>query len=383
MNDIEKRRVLVVDDDDEARRAHERILVRAGFEVETALDGKEAIERIGATEVDAIVSDIAMPRLDGIGLLSAIREVNLDLPVVLVTGAPDVTTAAAAVQHGAFRYLVKPAGADLLADTVRRAVSIHRYARAQRSEQLCADGASIGDWAAVDARLTRALAKLWMAFQPIVRYRSREIYAYEALMRTTDEALRTPPAILEAAERLGRHEDVGRRVRRLVGEVLTTESQDHQCFVNLHVRDLLDETLFGEDAPLLPFAKRVVLELTERAALEAVEELPARVGRLRKLGYRIAVDDLGAGYSGLTSLAQLEPEIVKVDMSLVRDIHLAPKKQKLVRVIADLCRDLGSELVVEGVESAEERDQLLELGCDLFQGYLFARPAKPFTGVAW
>lgn len=378
-----KKTVLVVDDDEEPRREHQRILMDAGFAVETALDGRGAIERIGASDVYAVVSDIGMPQLDGIGLLRAVRDVNLDLPVILVTSAPEVSTATAAVQHGAFRYLMKPVGAELLAETVQRAVRLYEYARARRAEELRVDGANIGDWAAIDARLTRALAKLWVAFQPIVRYRSREIYAYEALMRTSDEVLRSPLDILEAAERLGRNDDVGHSVRRLVGDVLAATAAPHPCFVNLHVRDLLDETLFAEDAPLFPYAERVVLELTERAALEAVHELRERVQRLRQLGYRIAIDDLGAGYSGLTSLAQLEPEIVKVDMSLVRDIHREPKKQKLVQVIANLCRDLGSEVVVEGVETVEERDQLLELGCDLFQGYLFARPAKPFVDVTW
>lgn len=378
-----KHTILVVDDDDEPRRAHERILVRAGFAVETAFNGRDALERIGSTNIDAVVSDISMPELDGIGLLRAVREVSPDLPVILVTGAPEVATAAAAVQHGAFRYLMKPVAADNLCETAKRAVRLNDYARARRAEVFHQEGADLGDFAAVDARLTRVLAKLWMAFQPIVRYRTREIYAYEALMRSTDEVMRSPPDVLDAAERVGRQDDVGRCVRRLVGDVLASAAPGVRCFVNLHVHDLLDEKLFAEDAPLFPYADRIVLELTERAALETVKELRERVSRLRKLGYRIAVDDLGAGYSGLTSLAQLEPEIVKVDMSLVRDIHRDPKRQKLVSVISELCRDLKTELVVEGVETAEERDTLLELGCELFQGYLFARPSKPFVDVAW
>jgi EAL domain-containing protein (putative c-di-GMP-specific phosphodiesterase class I)/ActR/RegA family two-component response regulator len=374
--------VLVVDDDDETLRAHERLLTRAGFTVETAFNGKEALDRIGKSDFQAVVSDISMPELDGISFLRGVRELDLDLPVILVTGSPDVATAAAAVQYGALRYLVKPVAADVLTGSVDRAVRLYEYARARRAEALGGAGSDIGDYAAIDARLTRALAGLWMAFQPIVRYRSKEIHAYEALMRTTDRALPSPPAILEAAERLSRHHDVGRAVRKLVAAAIANVPEV-RCFVNLHVRDLLDESLFEPDAALHLQAKRVVLELTERAALEVVKDLPARVARLRQLGYRIAVDDLGAGYSGLTSLAQLEPDIVKVDMSLVRDVHREPKKQKLVSAIASLCRDLGTELVVEGVETVEERDQLLELGCELFQGYLFAKPSKPFVDVVW
>jgi EAL domain-containing protein (putative c-di-GMP-specific phosphodiesterase class I) len=102
------------------------------------------------------------------------------------------------------------------------------------------------------------------------------------------------------------------------------------------------------------------------------------VTRLRTLGYRIAIDDLGAGYAGLTSFAQLEPEVVKVDMSLVRGIDGSPMKQKLVRSIISLCTELGIQLVAEGIETPGERDSLISLGGDLCQGYLFARPGRGF-----
>jgi EAL domain-containing protein (putative c-di-GMP-specific phosphodiesterase class I) len=105
----------------------------------------------------------------------------------------------------------------------------------------------------------------------------------------------------------------------------------------------------------------------------------SRVQRLRELGFRIAIDDLGAGYAGLASFALLEPEVVKLDMSLVRDLHLSLTKQKLVRTMITMCRELGITITAEGIETVEERDALLEAGCDLMQGYLFARPGPPFS----
>jgi EAL domain-containing protein (putative c-di-GMP-specific phosphodiesterase class I) len=130
-------------------------------------------------------------------------------------------------------------------------------------------------------------------------------------------------------------------------------------------------------------ADRVVLEVTERAALEEVPNVRSRVARLRELGFRIAIDDLGAGYAGLNSFAQLEPDVVKLDMTLVRDIHLSPTKRKLVRSIAVLCRDMSMDVVAEGIESAEESDCAVDLGCDLLQGFLFARPGEAFPDVRW
>jgi len=104
----------------------------------------------------------------------------------------------------------------------------------------------------------------------------------------------------------------------------------------------------------------------------------ARMEQLRGMGYRIAVDDLGAGYAGLTSFAQLEPEVVKVDMSLVRGVDASATKQKLLGSIIGLCHDLDIQIIAEGIETEAERDTVVRLGGDLCQGYLFARPGKPF-----
>ena len=106
-----------------------------------------------------------------------------------------------------------------------------------------------------------------------------------------------------------------------------------------------------------------------------------KVAELRRLGFQIAIDDLGAGYAGLTSFTQLEPEFVKLDMSLIRDVDHSSTKQKIIRSMVALCHDMGKQIVAEGVERREEQDSLVELGCDLLQGYLFARPGRPFPAV--
>lgn len=137
------------------------------------------------------------------------------------------------------------------------------------------------------------------------------------------------------------------------------------------------------DAPLSAIASRVVLEITERASLDEVKDARARIADLREIGFMIAIDDLGAGYAGLTSFATLQPEIVKLDMSLIRGVDRDSTRQKLVRSMTALCKDLGMTVVAEGVETTAERDTLTELGCDLLQGYLFARPGRPFPDVAW
>jgi len=154
-------------------------------------------------------------------------------------------------------------------------------------------------------------------------------------------------------------------------------------FVNIEASELGDDTLFAKSSPLAPFAKRIVLEITERETIDRIDHVRARVFALRRLGYRIAVDDLGAGYSALTSFAKLEPEVIKLDMSLVRDVHREPVKRKLIALVIGLCRQMGTSVIAEGVETPEELAALQALDCGLFQGFLFAKPAYPLPSIEW
>jgi len=377
-------RVLIVDDDPQMLRVYERILRAAGFALERAADGRAAAEAVRRGHFDVIVSDIDMPGLDGIGLLRAVREHDLDLPVVLVTASPAVETAVQALEWGALRYLIKPVAAAELTKVTRHAAQLRRMAALKREaiNLVAGERFKVGDRVGLEMVFARALDALWMAYQPIVANSRRSTFALEALVRSGEPEMSGPAALFDAAERLDRIADVGRRIRAKVAGT-AAEMPDTTFFVNLHPRDLLDEELYAPQAPLSAVARQCVLEITERASLDNVGDVRDRVAALRQLGYRICIDDLGAGYAGLSSFAQLEPEVVKLDMSLVRDIHLQPTKRTLVRSMVSLCADLGLLLVVEGVEIVAERDTLAEIGCELMQGYLFARPAHPPPTISW
>ena len=126
-------------------------------------------------------------------------------------------------------------------------------------------------------------------------------------------------------------------------------------------------------------ANRVVLEITERAPLDDMGDLRSRLQALRDLGFRFALDDLGTGYAGLSGFTVLDPWVVKLDISLVRDVHLEATKLSVIKAMVNLCRDLRITVISEGIESPEERDALVDVGCDLLQGFLFAKPVKGFT----
>jgi EAL domain-containing protein (putative c-di-GMP-specific phosphodiesterase class I) len=375
--------ILLVDDEPAIARAYGRTLGVAGFSVVTATDGRQAAAAARDQNFDVIVSDITMPEMNGLELLRAVREHDLDVPFVLMTGGPAVDSAVRAVEYGALRYLIKPIEPAELEEVIARAVRLHQMAKIKREalEMFRLEGKHLGDRASLEARFARALQTLWIAYQPIVSWSRRATFAYEALVRNEEPTLRSPPDLFEAAERLGRLQDLGRIVRDRVAHTLDTQPIAALLFINLHAMELDDDSLITADAPLSRHAARVVLEVTERAPLEKIRDVTARVAQLRSLGYRIAVDDLGAGYAGLTSFAHLEPEVVKVDMSLIRGIDSSAMKQKLLGSIVGLCRDLGIEMIAEGIETPEERDALVRLGGDLCQGYLFARPDKPWPEI--
>ena len=221
-----------------------------------------------------------------------------------------------------------------------------------------------------------------MAFQPIVEVSTRSIFAYEALLRTDEEALRRPDIFIATAERLDKIQLLGRTVRAKVAARAPEAPEGVLLFVNVHGLELTDEDLFAASAPLSQLAPKVIIEITERTGLDPAAG-PARVAMLRRLGYRIAVDDLGAGYAALGALATLEPEIVKLDMSLIRDLDRHATKRRIVTAITALCHEMGSRVVGEGVETEAERTACIDSGIDLLQGYLFARPAKAFLPVSW
>ena len=221
------------------------------------------------------------------------------------------------------------------------------------------------------------LESIYLVHQPIVSWSKRRVIATESLLRRTPPGPTGAMEVIKTVEKLGRRLDLGRVVRDEVALTIGLMPPDQSVYVNVYPEDLLDEL----ESPLLgDVASRIVLELGER---EAFADASAKecLAELRRRGYRIALDDVGAGYSGLRWLVDFEPDVVKVDMGLVRGIESSYPRRKLVRSLIEVSADMRATVIAEGVETVAERDTLVELGCDLFQGYLFAKPAWPCPEV--
>lgn len=403
-------RVLVVDDERLVRRSSARLLAQAGATVVEATSASEALNALGCSdddagsgnltrgesspedqdhpeadrsEFDVVLTDIAMPGGNGIDLLRRVRDRRLSTQVVLLTGVPDVSTAVQALHLGALDYLIKPVAPEQLQAIVGRAAALAQA----HTEQ--SPSSRLGRFLAKDTEESRlgrvldgAFDSLWMAFQPIVD-RQGDLHGYEALLRVRQPSFPGPEAVVEAAERLGRLRELGRCTRAAILRQVHQLPRGVSLFINLHANDLGDPALFDDTAALVGMVDSLVLEITERASFDAVGDPARAIARLRQCGAKIAIDDLGAGYAGLTALTQVEPDVAKLDMGLVRGVDTDPRRARVVEAITNLCHDLGIAVVVEGVETEEERDALLDFGCDLFQGYLIGRPNRPHQHPSW
>src|SRR5215471_6043500 len=378
-------KVLLLDDDAEVLTAYGRVLGAIHCEVAMAARAQQALTLFAERKpFDVVVTDLKLPEMDGISFLREVRKRDPDLPVIVVTGHADASSACASLEHGAHRYLAKPVHPQALRAAVCTAAQVRELARLRREAMEYVDTGAppSSERATCDARFSEAIDKLWLAFQPVVQYSERALFGYEALVRSYEPTLHYPSILFSTADRLGRLHELGRRIRYLAAAAIDSAPAGTTLFINLHPSDLNDPELYETDSPLAQVAHRIAFEITERHSLENITEAAARVQVLRDLGYRIVVDDLGAGYSGLSTFGQLQPDMVKLDVSLVRGVDLSPRRQSLLRSMIAVCRrDLGVEVICEGVETTSERDTLARLNGDLMQGHLFGLPRPDFCGV--
>ncbi|MBI4180027.1 EAL domain-containing response regulator [bacterium] len=214
-------------------------------------------------------------------------------------------------------------------------------------------------------------------YQPLVRAVDFRIAAYEALARGEFPELERPQLMFDVAEESRQVHALSRLCREKAIESLPSLDAGKLMFVNFHPDDFNDPH-FLMDSPDEPIfkadPKRIVIEMTERAAIKDAEQLREVIEFLKKKGFRIAIDDLGSGYTSLGLIASLEPDYIKFDMSLIRGIERSPTKQALLKTLAQFTQDIGATSVAEGIETQEELDVVREFRCDLCQGYYFAKP---------
>ena len=217
-------------------------------------------------------------------------------------------------------------------------------------------------------------------FQPIVSLNTGQVFAYEALVRCRVPRFAYPPALFERA---GESRATG-RLGRMIREIAVPLCSGLPLFVNLHPSELEEGWLVRPDDPIFSHDHDLYLEITESAPLTHFDLCTSVLREVcsRASAY-LVVDDLGAGYSNLKIIADLEPKVVKLDRQLVQDLGAKPRQQKLVSFTVNLCNQLGAAVVAEGIETYDELKAVVDCGAQYGQGYLLARPGFPIPTITW
>ncbi len=230
--------------------------------------------------------------------------------------------------------------------------------------------------------LTRLIAGegLSMAVQPIVDLRSGAIHAYEALARFGQGGTDSPLHWFSLAEEFGERDALERSCLRAALELLAVRPEGTRVAVNLSAPVLLDGRTLGMlERP--SDLSGLIIEVTEEALVQSEAQLHTTIAPLRARGARLAVDDMGAGYSGLRQITTVQPSYLKLDRSLVSGIDGDGDRAALVSALVGYAEHVGSLLVAEGIENHAELLTLLELGVPLAQGFYLGRPAVPWPCV--
>jgi EAL domain-containing protein (putative c-di-GMP-specific phosphodiesterase class I) len=217
-------------------------------------------------------------------------------------------------------------------------------------------------------------------FQPIVDLVDGKVFAYEALVRCKLPQFASPLVLFRHAMASGATGRLGRMIR----EIAVPLCSGLPLFVNLHPSELEQGWLVRPDDPIFTHDHDIYLEITESVP---ITHFHLCVTMLREVCSRAAahlvVDDLGAGYSNLKLIADLQPRVVKLDRNLIQDLEKKPPQRKLVEMVVRLCEELGAAVVAEGIETSDELSAAIDCGAHYGQGYLLARPAFPIPKIVW
>jgi len=225
-----------------------------------------------------------------------------------------------------------------------------------------------------------------MAFQPIVDFARREVYAHEALVRgISGEGAYEVLARVDASQRFAFHEAC--RVKAI--EMASALGMESKLSLNVTPNDVAGRPQCFRTAMATAQrcnfpVDRLMFEITEGERVTDLPGLAAAFRSFKDYGFTSAIDDFGAAFAGFELLAGFQPDVLKIDMSLVRNIHTDPVRLAIVRGFVATCDELHIRVIAEGVEAAEEVDALHALGVDLFQGYFYAKPGiARLPAVAW
>jgi len=379
--------VLVIDDHAENVLLLRRLLERLGVgQVVGITDPRQTVARYQSLDPDLILLDLHMPHLDGLAVLQALRAVipaDSFTPVLMLTADVSVAAKEQALRAGAKDFLTKPFQQTEVVLRVKNLLetrALHRVLQ-QHNAQLAAQLAAtkeherrLAERRQVQRRRIQDVLDsqaVTMVYQPIVNLATGSIVGAEALARFSGTPPRPPNEWFADAANVGLQNELELLAVRGAVHHIDRLPTGTYLSVNISPDTAFDDRLIPT---LAPAAGRCVLELTEHARVDHYEQLLDAVARLRRHGARIAVDDAGSGYAGLHHILRIAPDIIKLDLELIRGIDRDPARQALAAALATFGDQIGAAITAEGIETRQQLSALQRLNVPHGQGYHLGRP---------
>jgi EAL domain-containing protein (putative c-di-GMP-specific phosphodiesterase class I)/CheY-like chemotaxis protein len=380
-------RVLIADDDPAMRATLADLIASHGSFtlVGAARDADEAIALAESKRPDVALVDVRMPAGGGQRVVEELRSRAPEIRVLAYTVMNERESVVRMLHGGAVGYLIKGSTTTEILGAIRRAArgqpslspEVMSDLVAGLADQLEQDQLQASERRAKQGRLARVIAGRGRTtvFQPIVELTGYHVVGFEALSRFDtdhDDPWPVDRWFSEAAA-IGLGTELELACTSSALAELSRIQPGAYLSLNLSHRTLESPNLLRAlDAV---DSSRVVVEITEHEAVEDYENLVGALGAMRERGIRVAIDDVGAGFASLRHILSIEPDIIKLDVSLVRGIDSDPRRHALANALVTFAEDIGIAVVAEGIETADEQTALQALGIGFGQGYFIARPA--------
>ncbi|MDH6237348.1 EAL domain-containing response regulator [Cryobacterium sp. CG_9.6] len=370
--------VLVVDDNPaNVAFLHQLLLLQGLSRVHTETDPRAVPRLLTEHNPDLVLLDLRMPHVDGFEVLAQIQKFAAGdfLPVMVLTA--DATTAARdqALAQGAQDFLTKPIDATEAILRIANLLRTRELYSTLRHLKVLPQHEIADDRTEVLTRIQDVLQNktLTPVFQPIQDLTTGATVGHEGLSRFPDSTLRAPDRWFTEAFSVGLGVDLEWMAITTMLSYLHSAPPDQFLSLNMSpatMMHLMDQEPCSPD--LWP---RIVIELTERVPVEDYFALHRALAPMRSRGTRLSADDLGAGYAGFRHLLLLQPDVIKLDISLIAGINRSHEQQALTRALLAFASEVGAQVIAEGIEEPEELKTLQDLGVPWGQGYLLGRPA--------
>ncbi|HVL99449.1 MAG TPA: EAL domain-containing protein [Egibacteraceae bacterium] len=381
---MDRLRILVADSDASVRDVLAELLTpQRGFElVAMVADGYEAVDEACRHRPDVALLATKMP---GGGQQTArrIRAASPPTQVVAFSTYADRGAVVEMFRAGAVGYLTKGTATNReIVETLRRSAAgevvlpppVAAHVLDELRAKLEHRNVTSRDRQEVGSRVRAALAsrRMGLVFQPIIDVRNRAVIGVEALARFPQEPRRGPDVWFDAARSAGLHVELELlAVDLALAELPRVPTRAH---VALNVSPEVATNGALQAAVLAAAPARTVLEITEHAQIDDYDAFNRGLEPLRAAGVHLAVDDAGAGFASLRHILLLAPDLIKLDVSLIRDIHVDRARRAMARALITFASETGAEVVAEGIEDPAELAALRDLGVVYGQGYLLGRP---------